>query len=473
MIAAARAVPSAHAWVREDALWMCAILLVAMALRVAGAQGGLWLDEAWSATLANDVGTPLGVFVSVNHDNNHHLNSLWLQFVGFDAAPPLTRALSIASGTLSVLVATLIALPRGRGVAGVTALLFAISPVLVTLGSEARGYAPMALAFLVAVLIVDRSLTGTPVWRPRAALALAFGLGALSQLTIVFGISAIIGWYGSVMIARVGLTDAVRATMRLFAPALTALAAVLGVIAAAAFFSPTGFTVGGYQPFDVMLFLHGVVELLGFTVGLPMVSGWTIAVALVLVVLARAAGASRLALYRLAIVAFPLTLALSQAGNVGHPRYYLVLGVALLLMLGEMIGQSFSTQGWRRWGAGGALATITMGSLAQDIDLIRNQRGDPSAAVRAIAERAAGGATVLLDRSSGEAMLTIAAAQQRYSLTITQAPCPAQRFLLVDRWRGEAMPPAPLRCGARYTPITAAEARGLSGTHWTLYERAR
>src|SRR5690349_4887510 len=85
-----------------------AIVLLGLALRIAGAQGALWLDEAWSAKQAHDAGTPIAVFLNINHDNNHHLNSLWLLLVGFDAPPPLARALSIATGTAAILVAAAI-----------------------------------------------------------------------------------------------------------------------------------------------------------------------------------------------------------------------------------------------------------------------------------------------------------------------------------------------------------------------------
>ncbi|MDP9163884.1 MAG: hypothetical protein M3N06_07310, partial [Pseudomonadota bacterium] len=76
--------------------WIAAALLAALALRLAMARGGLWLDEAWSAVMAHDVGTPLGVLTSINHDNNHPLNSWWLQLVGLAAPPLLARAPAIA-----------------------------------------------------------------------------------------------------------------------------------------------------------------------------------------------------------------------------------------------------------------------------------------------------------------------------------------------------------------------------------------
>src|SRR5687767_12981840 len=86
-----------------------AIVLLGLALRIAAAHGALWLDEAWSAKQAHDAGTPLGVFLSINHDNNHHLNSLWLQFIGLGADPLLARAPAILAGTLAIYVAARIA----------------------------------------------------------------------------------------------------------------------------------------------------------------------------------------------------------------------------------------------------------------------------------------------------------------------------------------------------------------------------
>ncbi|MBA3896385.1 MAG: hypothetical protein H0X36_04455, partial [Sphingomonadaceae bacterium] len=73
-------------------------MIAALILRVLNARGGLWLDEAWSVVLAGEAAPVVGVFASINHDNNHHLNTLWVQLLG-PAAPPLAlRALAIFSG---------------------------------------------------------------------------------------------------------------------------------------------------------------------------------------------------------------------------------------------------------------------------------------------------------------------------------------------------------------------------------------
>lgn len=450
---------------------LCSVVLLGLALRIASARGGLWLDEAWSAEFAREAGTPLGVFLNINHDNNHHLNSLWMQFVGFGAPPLLQRALSIVSGTIAIFVAAGIVRPRGPTIALVAALLFAVSPMMVTMGSEARGYAPMALALLAAILLVARWLPGQSGERVRLRLALCFALGALSQMTMVFGCVALVGWVVFTLSARMPRLEAMRRTLWLFAPALLALAAVLALIFGAAYASPTGFRFGDYKPFDISAFLYAIDEMLGYTIGWPVVSLWLIPTALILVALARRGGATHVALYRLAIVAFPATLALLHAGNPGHPRYYLVAAIGLLLLLSEVIGTMIGRGGWQRALALAGLAAILGGGAWQDADLIHNQRGDPDPAITAMRASAPHGSSVLLDRSTGFAILAAAAAQARYPLQIVRSGCAPTRFLFMDRFKGERFPSAPLRCGMRWHPIASASARGLSGTHWTLYAR--
>jgi len=97
---------------RERLWWWAAVgglALAGLALRIAAAHGGLWTDEAWSVIYAAQARDPIGVFLRINHDNNHHLYSLWLQAIGPAAAPLLARAPAIAAGTLCIIVAALLA----------------------------------------------------------------------------------------------------------------------------------------------------------------------------------------------------------------------------------------------------------------------------------------------------------------------------------------------------------------------------
>ena len=99
---------------------VCAIALAGLVLRVIAARGGLWTDEAWSVIYAAQARDPLGVFLRINHDNNHHLYSLWLQAIGPAASPLLARTPAILAGSLCVIVAALFA-GRRSPVAGIVA----------------------------------------------------------------------------------------------------------------------------------------------------------------------------------------------------------------------------------------------------------------------------------------------------------------------------------------------------------------
>ena len=456
---------------RRYAVMLLGIVASGLALRIASAQGGLWLDEAWSAELVRQVGTPLGIFLNINHDNNHHLNSLWLYCVGFDAPPVLQRALSIVTGTITIAVAAKLFRRRDRYAALIAALLFALSPMLVDLGSAARGYAPMTLALLAAIVLVDRWLTDGEGERIRLRLALCFGLGALSQLTMLFGCIALMGWVFFSLARHAGWVEAGRRTVALFWVPVLAFAVVVAAIAGAAMASETGFQIGDYRPFAFLPFLRAIIDMLGFTIGWPIVSLWLIVLSLLLLTLAPRAGVRSIAFYRLSIVAFPVALALLHVGNTGMPRYYLLVWVALLLLLAETFGAMIARGRGRRLIAIALIVGIVAGSLWQDADQIRNQRGNPDAAIAAMRGRQPAGAVVLLDRRTGIAILTAAAAHWHYPITIVEHGCRPARFLFVDRFTGEDFPVAPLRCGATYRPIASARAHGLSGTHWTLYER--
>src|SRR3954447_5337123 len=170
---------------RQSRLWWAAVgaaTLAGLALRIAAAQGGLWTDEAWSVIYAAQARDAAGVFLRINHDNNHHLYSLWLQAIGTNASPMLARLPAIVAGTLCVSLASLLLARRSAWAGIVGAILFAVSPTMVNFGSEARGYSLMLLAALgflwLAIEAVEgRERAGTPWW-----LALVAGSGMLSHM---------------------------------------------------------------------------------------------------------------------------------------------------------------------------------------------------------------------------------------------------------------------------------------------------
>lgn len=445
-----------------------AIAAAGLALRIAAARGGLWLDEAWSAAFAADVGTPLGVFLNIHHDNNHHLNTLWLQWVGIDAPSLVQRALSIASGTITIIVAALIVAPRGRAAAIVAAGLFAVSPILVTYGSEARGYAPMVLALLIVILIVDRWLAA-PRERPLTlALAIVCLLGTLAQMTFVFGLCAVAGW---VLLRRWREDGPRRAIVDLARtvglPMMVTLATIAAVIRWLP--GPGGFKVGSYFAFTVRDLRVGQGEMLSYTLGLPVDHGWVIPIlGLGLVVAAmHPALRARREFYLLAMFGVPLGCAILQLGNVAIARYFLAGSIAILLVMAEIAAVTLPHPGRRRGIAAFGLIAFLAGATWHDVRLLSDRRADPSVAITLMRARAPGGATVSLDRARAAPVVDVAAAQSGYNARIV----PCGQFLFVDRDGTEAFPAVPVRCGRRYQPIGHAAPGGLSGSHWTLYER--
>ncbi len=61
---------------------------------------------------AANAGTPGGVLWRINHDNNHHLYSLWLQAIGSGVSPLLARLPAILAGRFPFLLP-----PSSSGVA--------------------------------------------------------------------------------------------------------------------------------------------------------------------------------------------------------------------------------------------------------------------------------------------------------------------------------------------------------------------
>ncbi len=441
------------------------ITLVALLLRCLAARGGLWLDEAWSAVFAQDSATPAGVLLNVNHDNNHHLNTLWLQFVGVDASPMLQRALSIASGTATVPVAAMIAGRRGTAPAIVTAVAFAVAPFLVTYGAEARGYAPMLFAWVCAIGVVDRWLAQPDRDRPAAALALAALFGCIAQATMVFGLAALALWVVVARRQQPGARGAFAEAIRLFAPAAIVVLALAAIAWGAAAASPTGFQLGNREPHDWGKWFDALGQL----------STWTFGHAVVVLAMLslRPGFRDRLKLLLAVTALLPVAVAVLMLPNSGASRYYAVVVPPLLLWAAIVLPAAWSARQYRRVAAVGIAAIFLLNAALRDTALIGNLRGDPGRAVAALAAHAPRGTRVSVDHPRSTAILIAAARSQHYALAPSEVPCPPAPFHFVER-DGDAAFPAPLLlCGRTYREIARGDPSGLSGTHWRLYARTR
>lgn len=459
----------------ERRLWwgvVGATAAAGLALRVLAAQGGLWTDEAWSMIYAHEAGDPIGVFLRINHDNNHHLNSLWLQAIGMGASPLLARLPAIVAGTACVVVAALIAGAKSRAAGIVAALLFALSPALVTLGSEARGYAFMLLAVLAMLLIVTRasehgSSKATPWW-----LALVALMGMLSHLTMAAPVALITFWIYLDRRDRIGSTEALRLAGRLMAPAIGASIAVIALVFAAALASRTGMRVGGYAAFNLKDYGDALDQLSGFAIGLSAVPLW-----LRLTVIGAGAAAvairppqwlgSRGRLYAILILGIPLAALALRLGNTGFARYYVTSLIGLYLLIAAFAGRALAAAEPVRWAAAALLLLFAGLNLAGDVQLMHFQRGRPDAPVADMVKLAPAGASISVDRRY-EAILTVAATRARYPARFTHGCEPAE-FLLVPRPLEGRTPETTVRCGLAMRAIDMSSTTPMTGDPWVVY----
>lgn len=116
--------------------------LMAWALMIVAAWGDLWFDEIWSLALVKEAKTWAELLTRFHHDNNHLLNSVFLQLMGDQKPPIVYRLLAVLSGMGSISVIMYLAKPWGNWAMLFSVLLAGTSYPLTLYFSEARGYAP-------------------------------------------------------------------------------------------------------------------------------------------------------------------------------------------------------------------------------------------------------------------------------------------------------------------------------------------
>ena len=460
----------------RERIWWAAVAglaLAGLALRLAAARGGLWTDEAWSVVYAAEARDPVGVFLRINHDNNHHLYSLWLQAIGPAALPMLARAPAILAGSLSVVVAALIAERRSKAAGLVAALLFAVTPSLVVFGSEARGYAMMLLAALAMILIVGDVVDGRPQRGARWWLAGIAALGMLSHLTMAAPVAIAALWVYLEGRDRSGPSAALASTLKLMGPALAATAAVVLLVFGAAAASTTGMRIGGYEPFLASHYAAALDDLALWSVGLSSPLPWFVPLAIGAAALATGFGrpewlGSRARLYALLILAVPLAAGLVRAGNTSFARYYLATALGLLLFRSEWIGRGVAARIQVRAAAALLVVTFAGASLYRDSQLIAVERGRPAAALGDMARLDPSGARIALAEPRLKAVVAVAAERSGYPLRFVRGCAPAD-FLVAAQSRWSATPSSVERCGVRMQAVDSSVTIPLTGDSWVLY----
>ena len=466
-----------QATVRRERLWwwaVGAITLAGLALRIAAAQGGLWTDEAWSVIYAAQAQDPLGVFLRINHDNNHHLYSLWLQTIGPTASPMLARAPAILAGSSCVVVAAMLAGRRSRTAGIVAALLFAVTPVLVAFGSEARGYTMMLLAALTMLLLVGDALDGRPARGSSWWLGLVALFGMLSHMTMAAPVGIATLWVYLERRTEIGPAAALPATVRLMGPALVATLGVVLFVFTAAALSPTGMRLGGYQPFSAPHYAAALDDLALWSAGLSAAWPWLIPLLVGTGALWIAAQrpkwlGSRALLYALLVLAVPLAAAVIRPGNTEFARYYLASTIGVLLFMSAWIGRGLTNRPTIRAAAALLLITLVGVGLYRNLILISLGRGRPAATVADMAALSPSGARVAFTEPRLKAVVAVAAARSGYRARFASGCAPADFLIAAQpRWT-DAMPATVEHCGIQMEFVDASVTVPITGDSWVLY----
>lgn len=437
-------------------LWL--VVALGLALRLAMARGALWLDEAWSVVLVRQVRPFVGVLAQIHHDNNHPLNSWWIQLVGTHAPVLALRSLSIVCSTLTIPLAARFAARRSPMAGFAAAALFACSPMLVLVGSEARGY---AAALLVQAWLIERldPLREASENRPGPlALAAAGLIGTLAHLLFFPALILIAAWQlfardpGQPLARRLGRT------FDRLAPALIASFTVVVVVLGSAYTLQGGLTLGSMVPFSLPGWATGVGEATGLSLG----TIWLALAVLVLLALPPRPSRGDSMLWLFVGLCLPIVALIMRPPNAEIARYYLPSVFALLSVIA--IRCAVHRIGWL------CLAAIIAAMLWRDGSLIAAQRSEPDLPVRIMTVQARGSASVLLASPRLFAPIALAAERTGTRLRIVEGCTPAD-YLLVGREWSELAKQRVDHCGAEWQYVASRAAAYRDGFGWTLYRR--
>ena len=459
---------------------MWAVVALAALIRLAATWNDLWLDEIWTFTLIANLDSPLGI-LTVHHDNNHVLNTLFLYLlrpIGWDW---LYRLPALVAGVAIVVLGARVAWlgdptspstddasPELRALAA--ALVLGVSHPLIQYASEARGYS-LALAFglgAIAIAVQDglqpRSRRAPICW---VLVILAF----LSHALALHVLTALIGW---------GIVRTLRRDR--FSTSLATLAWWFAVPAAAfgAFYWGflRGITVGGGNREGIG---PPLARALAMVSGIPREVPVIITLIAVLVVAAAALwllarrGSDLWVLFAVGIVVSPAALAVIQQTNLYAERYFLVSMVLWLLLFARLLAWLAARGGAPRAAALGGLVLFALANGARVADLLRDGRGHYQDAIRFMVAHTTGDVTAIASDHDFRNRLVVEYFGPRMSKPVryvSRADATPTQWYLVHKNRGDA-PPALHQTNQRgaYRLVRSYPTASLSGFSWFVFER--
>lgn len=201
--------------VAAQRFWIIAalILMLGATLRIVGLFDDFWLDEIWSWDFAMTSKSPTQILFGIHHDNNHHLNTLWMYLWGNQPHWLVYRLHSYVAGVLTIVGSGLLAgdvnftcrlLRRSsrrttdrrrsaessnssnddcaafaRNSALLTMFLSATCEYACVYSTEARGYAMSGAAAVFSTVVLRRLVMASTERRSQASSALIYAMLAL------------------------------------------------------------------------------------------------------------------------------------------------------------------------------------------------------------------------------------------------------------------------------------------------------
>jgi hypothetical protein len=477
MLYAPKSVISSDARTSGAFFWgVVALTAAGFLLRLFAARGDLWLDEIWSIQNLQHIDNVGGIFWGISQDNNHVLNSLWLWFVGPNAAPIVIRLEAIVLGSLTIPVAAKVCARRGPAAGLAGAALVAGAAIFVHYGSEARGYAGLLLMIFIAAEALENFLEDPSKRRSRLLFGVAVALGALFHLTMLTAAFALI----LATLARIYF--ATRAARRVASAARDlAIPAALGALPALGFLvagmlNTHKIQLGDQVPFSFARLAHGVTTLYAATLGLPYdLPIWLAAAAAVmLTAIAALLIAPERRILPLACLVLPPALAvLVRLPNVHIARFYLIGALGLVVLLSELIGRAWSNRHVVLVVAIGL--ALTIGNGLHVAQLLAFGRGDYE---KVIGRMESAGAATYASNMPAELGRTFRFYDRRFALTQIAAAdwCrrPPDWFVLSDDPVDERAHRSfgPPQCATLFNLDMVMQPAPLSGLRLALYRRA-
>lgn len=360
-------------------------------LRVLAAFGDFYVDEIWSFYFARQMDSPFDAF-SLNHDNNHILNTLYLYIVGgepfFLAGKPSFiphRLFSVISGVVSLFLIWKIASRRGRVEAFTALFLAGLSYPVIIYASEARGYAPEIMFALASFLLAEKYLSGNRAVAPLfwSTAALAF----LSHSSFIYIYIALFIWSALEEVRKPGAGRAVKRLALLHIVPASFLAFYY-------FLFLKGMVYGGGELGDAW---KEVFQTASMAIGLPSggASGYVSFAALIffsaagLLVLRKTSPVQPVFFLSAIFIVPALIIAVMQPEFL-YFRYFLVCFPFFYLLAAYALANLYGRPGWGRPIFFAALIFFSVFNMKATADLIRYGRGGYSEAVEYMVQESPG-----------------------------------------------------------------------------------